>query len=351
MQNFFDAFTSLLSLVHFNTFDKSWPAKDFKYQHLSTIAFVAVCDHSTNGLMKRMKTDNENVCGSACILLKEAFSGNYPEAFSGYSQTDHVQYVALASWETHMVRKDSSNNFIDANIFYSFRGSFAWDLVNKRRNSNAEMSYISLCDKCAGAKGHFKNFIALRYNILETLVKAENYLNKGPHQEYPKIMVIGMSMGGALATFAAIHMHQVSTKNVVGTYTFGAPRSGNAALRDYMSLIEENVNFAVYRDPVPHLPPRFYGYRHAARELFVLYVDPLYHAREKRGDEPTYSDYLYYIRFFSRDQEAKFSSLVNFFDVEDHQLYFMGVSHDGIAECGGFADNYMQNVKGTALFL
>lgn len=56
-------------------------------------------------------------------------------------------------------------------------------------------------------------------------------------------------------------------------YTFGAPRTGNQALADYVQKPKENVggNYRVthYNDPVPRLPPAMMGFAHYTPEFYI----------------------------------------------------------------------------------
>jgi len=346
------SFFSFLTLNHFNT---KWPATSFQYQRLSTLAFISVCDFSTNGVVKSMDGYQPNTCGTACLLLKDAFNGDYPQSFEGYSKSDHVHFVALSNGKSVNVRSGSgAGSSISGNIVLSFRGTHVWDLVNMRRNKQMSYMLVSLCMGCAATNGAYKNFIALRNLILLKLVKAEDVVvAKGKETNYPsnpKSLVVGMSMGASLAYFAGIYLRVRVSKQIGAIYTFGGPRVGNAALYTYMKQIT-TANFAMYRDPVPHQPTRMFGFRAMASDIFHLHVDPVFWGLEAKGEEPPYHKYLSYKQFSGRSSDAEFSGSVSFFDLKDHFLYFLGLAEDALGNCGGLADYFLLNVKGTSLFL
>ncbi|MBM3382966.1 MAG: lipase family protein [Betaproteobacteria bacterium] len=67
---------------------------------------------------------------------------------------------------------------------------------------------------------------------------------------------VGHSLGGALATLAALDMHRKGV-NIAGMVTLGQPRVGNAsfAAETEKILAGKQKRFVNANDPVPHLPP------------------------------------------------------------------------------------------------
>jgi len=321
---------------------KPWPL-NFKYQSVSTIAFISVCDFSIGSTLKQSMYGT-NTCGKACTLLTEAFNNNKPQGFEGYSVSDHVHYVALTNGDR--VTIDYGSSIETSNVFFSFRGTYIWDLVNKRRGKNSALTVASLCEGCAISGGALKSFISLRASILSRLLKAEKVLTV--QNAEPVVTTIGMSLGSSFAAMAGIYMRAQASKNVKQVYTFGSPRYSNNVFKKYFTGLIDHAVFALYRDPVPHYPPRLFGFRHAVSKLYLLYIDPMFFAVEARGEEPEYLNYLHFRQY---DDDIKFSGAVNFFDVHDHQLYFMGLQEQAIASCGGMSDLFMKNVEGTSLFL
>jgi len=333
-------------------FQTPWPGKKFKYETISTIAFISTCDFQKGTLATYMRNSQMNIgkntCGKSCIELTKAFNGVHPDFFAVYSSTDHVNMVALTSYDDINIHETQNGNFESANMFMSFRGTYVWDVVNTRRNAQQGLIPISLCSGCAAYSGMYKNFVALRFGMFTAYQKAEAKLKLNSLS--PTVMLVGMSMGANMAVYSSVYLRVVMSKDVRGVYLLGGPRSGNADLRKFSSNIGETVSFANYRDPVPHFPPRALGWRHYSQNIKWLYMDPVYFALSQSGEEPEYSKYMRYEQFDGNGADSKFAGSCSFYDISDHS-YFVGIEDTFMASCGGFADHYMKNVKGTGLFL
>lgn len=115
------------------------------------------------------------------------------------------------------------------------------------------------------------------------------------------IIVIGHSMGGAIASFCALDLTVTLEAKNVQAMTFGQPRVGNAAFASYYSqLVPNTIRITNNHDIVPHLPP-FYPYfekktyHHFPREVWLYDVgfESLVYTAEKicdgSGEDPTCS--------------------------------------------------------------
>lgn len=91
---------------------------------------------------------------------------------------------------------------------------------------------------------------------------------KANHSQYPpRVVTTGHSLGGALATIAAAHIAVTNpqyravaadyTQRPLQTYTFAAPRVGDAALNTYFAntLGYGAVQVKNLQDPVPMFAP------------------------------------------------------------------------------------------------
>lgn len=96
---------------------------------------------------------------------------------------------------------------------------------------------------------------------------------------YPhaKVMITGHSLGGILATFAALDIKPVlSPKTDLSFYTFGSPRPGNDQFSDFVMTHFPDGDYSRVthlRDPVPHVPSKNFGYKHAGQEIW--YYSPI----------------------------------------------------------------------------
>merc|ERR1712178_137411 len=151
-------------------------------------------------------------------------------------------------------------------------------------------SPATLCAGCMVHQGFYRNFVALRglqagllTLVTETSVSgAEGGCGSGETcvGTQKKITSSGMSMGAPLAILATIFLKSNGFK-VLGTMTLGMPRVGNKAIADEVFKSCEAgisgigaVGFAYGRDPVPHVPPRFLGYRSTQMKLFNFVYTP-----------------------------------------------------------------------------
>lgn len=85
-----------------------------------------------------------------------------------------------------------------------------------------------------------------------------------------KLFITGYSLGGALATIAAMDLKEkFNPSNKMMLYTYGQPRVGNAALSDYIFSIFNQSNYiriVNHDDSVPHQPA--FSYKHAGTEVW-----------------------------------------------------------------------------------
>lgn len=90
---------------------------------------------------------------------------------------------------------------------------------------------------------------------------------------YPayRVVVVGHSLGGAVAAVAAAEIRNSATAPPADLYTYGAPRIAPPALSDYITNQNRGGNFRVTHsdDPVPRLPPRALGFVHLSPEYYI----------------------------------------------------------------------------------
>jgi hypothetical protein len=69
------------------------------------------------------------------------------------------------------------------------------------------------------------------------------------------VVVTGHSKGGALATLAAIRLHNKETITPAAVYTYGSPRVGDTPFSKSFNAVIDQWRFENDNDLVPHLPP------------------------------------------------------------------------------------------------
>mgnify|MGYP001095555336 CR=1 FL=1 len=90
----------------------------------------------------------------------------------------------------------------------------------------------------------------------------------GAHRS-ARIMVVGHSLGGALATLCAVDIALTKGIKNIESYTFGSPRVGNQAFADlYKNKIPSGFRVVHWRDIVPSVPPGWFGFNHVQQEVF-----------------------------------------------------------------------------------
>ncbi|KZW03567.1 alpha/beta-hydrolase [Exidia glandulosa HHB12029] len=169
--------------------------------------------------------------------------------------------------QSYIARDDAKEEFIVA-----FRGST--DCTDAKTEKNSKLVKLS-------GPGYFnfsgpdpplvhKGFLAahntVAQNIQDTL-KAQLQANNGSHALYT-IVCVGHDIGGSLAALAGIALRYVLFDNIVQTYTFGQPRTGDITWA-FLHGVVVHTN-----DGVPKLiPGGLTGYVHHPVEYWN-YRDP-----------------------------------------------------------------------------
>jgi hypothetical protein len=132
-----------------------------------------------------------------------------------------------------------------------------------------------------------KGFYLVTMSIFEQVMKAIDKLIAGwrktgrlTNKTPVELVILGHSLGGAMAILTVLQILNRKPDWLpmmqIKVYTFGEPRTGNAAFTRLVHLAEKQGYFSIVRvtnagDPVPGLPPdrlefRHHGYRWLVRE-------------------------------------------------------------------------------------
>ena len=216
---------------------------------------------------------SEWTCGANCdgSVSKTTLSSTF-----NFPKTDTAGYIAV-------------NQDLEV-IVVSYRGSYS--LRNWINNLKFAKLDLPMFDGIRVHSGFFKSWVVSR-KVVETKLSQEI-------AKYPTftVLFVGHSLGGALASLAALHFSQISDHNMV-LVTFGSPRIGNEKFSRFLHPF--NVFRIVnYDDIVPKLPFQRQGFHHAAQEVWIRcgsykFCDP------DNGEDPQCSDS---IKLF----QSKFSS-------------------------------------------
>jgi hypothetical protein len=168
---------------------------------------------------------------------------------------------------------------------------------------------------CTIHRGFYKAYDSIRAQLVQDVMAM--------HAQYPTytLFVTGHSLGGAIAVLCAIDFttwnftHTTSPAGgrrphagvrkttpihlmPVELYTFGEPRVGNAFFTNWSTSVlslERQFRVTHARDPVPHLPPRSWGYVHVPQEHWYPADDSVYMLCADRSDaeDPACSNSVY----------------------------------------------------------
>jgi predicted lipase len=187
-------------------------------------------------------------CGEPCSQL------------SGFQQMTKVENEVLDTFGL------VGYNSRDDEIIIAFRGTNGADFMNWLTNLIYYRVQYEDVPNTQVHSGFYTAYSAVSYVVMKAA--------KALIAQYPNaaILITGHSLGGALATFAALDLKRhVSFSNPINFYTFGSPRMGNQAFTDYViKMFPEGGYKRVthYTDVVVQTPPRQMGFNHAGNEIW-----------------------------------------------------------------------------------
>lgn len=201
-------------------------------------------------------------CKKACPDCTSNFFMNASEEAAGYvaSSDDHIVVAFRGS--------DNIKNWISDFTFFQMPSDY--------------------CHGCTIHSGFHETWTSLRDEIMQT-VKSKHDLH--PHAS---IHLTGHSLGAAVAVLAALDISLQLGLDIVSLYTFGLPRVGNFAFKDFFNVIIPNsIRVTHNKDPVPRLPPKSLGFWHTGLEVFYDEPATSYKVCDGSGEDPTCSDAYY----------------------------------------------------------
>ncbi|KAK2738264.1 hypothetical protein FQN57_007127 [Myotisia sp. PD_48] len=283
-------------------------------------AFVALCGSITIGAARNpdaqpgdtLRSDNNRTRGVSEALfnsldeLAKVVDIAYCVGVTGVYQPfrcaswchEFPDFELIKTWYTGPFLSDScgyialSHTPAPKRIIVSFRGTYSLtnaivDLAVAPQvyvpYENATNPEDGICDECTAHSGFLTSWANTRSWILPEVFDAI--------QNYPdyQLVVLGHSLGGAVATFAGLEFKLRGWNPHITT--FGEPRVGNQALANYIDKQFGLTNasagskgelvdpYPAYHrlthvnDPIPLLPPSDLGYVSHAGEIFISTVD------------------------------------------------------------------------------
>jgi len=201
--------------------------------------------------------------------------GSYDATTVSDARTDGQAYVASSA--------------ADNVIVVAFRGSE--NLKNWIANLNfSKAAAYPECNGCMVHGGFYDSMKALYPTIRNEVARRRLDLPTA------RLVVTGHSLGAALAVLTANELHYGEGLVVDAVYTFGEPRVGNLAFKNYYNA-RGRVSWRVthWRDPVPHLPPESFDFMHIATEVWYNNeASSSYQVCDSSGEDPKCSDSLWF---------------------------------------------------------
>ncbi|KAF3392773.1 putative feruloyl esterase A, partial [Penicillium rolfsii] len=175
-------------------------------------------------------------------------------------------YNAQTDINGWVLRDDSHKEIITV-----FRGTGSD--VNLQLDTNYTQASFQTNPKCVGCSvhgGYYLGWVSVKDQV-ESLVQEQTL-------KYPDyaLTVTGHSLGASMAAITAAQLS--ATHSGVRLYTFGEPRTGNAAFATYMDENFQSTNPTTTRyfrvthadDGIPNLPPTAQGYVHSGVEFWSV---------------------------------------------------------------------------------
>jgi len=156
----------------------------------------------------------------------------------------------------------------DNKIYVSFGcKSNVNDWIKKPSFSSKE--YLS-CDGCTVLNSSLYAYDKVRFQIIS---RVSYFYHAYP---YPKVIVTGHSLGGAIATLAAAELAKSGYN--VDLITFGSPRVGNNLFAEYVNDLVSSSNYRVtYKNDVVTVnPPQARAYWHVGTEIHYTDVNTMF---------------------------------------------------------------------------
>lgn len=191
-----------------------------------------------------------------------------------YKDFAGIRFDSLPDMDTTLIQSEDSG-FTDTQVallhkegsertYVVFRGSDK--SIDWMNNLQLRQQVYPYGDGNSDVKFH-RGFMAAYFAVRDRLLPAVKAITS------PHIVVTGHSLGGALATIAALDMQYNITSQsgqAISAYTFGAPRVGNRALVDsYNRRVPDSFRYIFGWDIVTRIPRVWQDYTHVDKEVVL----------------------------------------------------------------------------------
>jgi len=164
--------------------------------------------------------------------------------------------------------------------YIAFRGSSS--ILNWIDDAEFLKTAYPECD-CEVHSGFYSATINLQGQVFASIDKI---FSKHP---VDNVIVSGHSLGAAIAQIMSMELFVKGVKNSV--YNFGQPRTGDHEYAAWSNQVGKILwRFTHHRDPVPHLPPTAFDYRHSCVEIYEDAAGTLRTCSSSNCEDPTCAD-------------------------------------------------------------
>lgn len=142
----------------------------------------------------------------------------------------------------------------------AFRGTQTTNVKDFLTDINLVQKVVPYPDTRKAVKVH-TGFIRAWHSIRDEVL--HDIVRPAP---YPNVLTIGHSLGGALATLAALDVQYNFPDMDIGSVTFGSPRVGNSEFAaSYNRRVPNTTRVVNDKDLVQFLPLETFGYKHIGK--------------------------------------------------------------------------------------
>lgn len=193
-------------------------------------------------------------------------SSNIPDWNCHYCSENQV----VASFKPYMLINGDGGNlfsYVGSNpttqeVIAIFRGTIPTDLENWLADLNTIKTSWAGSSTIEVHEGFYESYLNMAADLNNAVF---TLMEQNPSYQ---LVVTGHSLGGAMATLAALNLTVNYGKSPI-VYTFGSPRVGNDYFEEYFTQnVPVNYRLVNYDDIVPHVPPQDFGFEHVVQEIW-----------------------------------------------------------------------------------
>jgi len=147
-------------------------------------------------------------------------------------------------------------------IIVSFSGTDPINIRNWIDDLDFKKTDYPGCDGCKVHEGFLRN-----YNSVKDQVQSQVKDFKSAHPS-ASITITGHSLGAAVTALCTADLTSLGYE-LTTPYTYGMPRVGDETFQQwYRENMVGTFRITHHKDPVPHLPPMDWGFKHMPHEAF-----------------------------------------------------------------------------------